>query len=110
MRYAVIPLLVSAVLHVLGFGLTGLASGSLFLLFPAGLYCLLSISLLRDITWIAWVTLVCMIGGALGSMIEFTGPLMAPWPVLIGIIVADLMTAGLLIMGLWHAHVGQGAR
>lgn len=102
MRYAIFPLLVSAVLHVVGFVQAGFASDSLFLLFPASLYGLLSIGLLRDMTWVAWVTLACMVGGIVGTVIEFMGPMMAPASVLIGIILADLLTAGLLIRGLWH--------
>ena len=100
MRYAIIPLLMSAILHVLGFTLAGFAPGSLFLLFPAGLYSLLSVGLLQKMIWVAWVTLACMIGGIVGTFIEFSGPLMAPASVLIGIILADVMTAGLLIHGL----------
>ena len=102
MRYAIIPLLMSAILHVLGFTLAGF-SESLFLLFPAGLYSLLSVGLLRNMAWVAWVTLACMIGGV-GTFIEFAGPLMAPASVLIGIILADSMTAGLLVRGLWHSR------
>lgn len=109
MRSAVIPLLISAALHVLGFALAGFASQSLFLLFPAGLYCLLSLGLLRNMTWVAWVVLVCMLGGSAGIVIEFAGPLMAPAPVLIGIILADLVTAGLVVRALWHARRRRGA-
>lgn len=100
MRLAIFPLIASAVLHMIGFALAGFASSSVFLLFPATLYCTLSFGLWRGVTWVAWVTLVCMVGGSIGTMIEFTGPLMAPAPVLIGIILADLVTAGLLIWAL----------
>lgn len=110
MRYATIPLLMSAILHVLGFTLAGFASESLFLLFPAGLYSLLSVGLLRNMAWVAWVTLACMIGGIVGTFIEFAGPLMAPASVLIGIILADSMTAGLLVRGLWHSRERHEAR
>ena len=110
MRYATIPLLTSAILHVLGFTLAGFASESLFLLFPAGLYSLLSVGLLRDKAWVAWATLACMIGGIVGTFIEFTGPLMAPASVLIGIILADFTTAGLLVRGLWHSRNRHDAR
>ncbi|MCA1777711.1 MAG: hypothetical protein LC676_19510 [Loktanella sp.] len=94
----------SAILHVLGLSLAGFASESLFLLFPAALYSLLSVGLLRNMAWVAWVTLACMIGGIVGTFIEFAGPLMAPASVLIGIILADSITAGLLIRGLWHSR------
>lgn len=104
MRYALIPLLMSAILHVLGFILAGFAYESLFLLFPAVLYSLLSIGLFRDMAWVAWVTLACMMGGIFGTFIEFAGPLMAPASVLIGIILADSMTVGLLVRGLWQRH------
>ena len=107
MRFAVIPLIISAALHVLGFALVGLAYESLFLIFPAMLYCLLSVFLLRGKNWAAWLTLVCMIGGMAGTIIEFTGPLMAPSLVLIGIIASDAAAAGLLIRGLWLDRVAR---
>jgi hypothetical protein len=105
MRFAVIPLMMSAVLHVVGFILAGFASESLFLLFPATLYSLLSVGLLRGMKWVAWVTLACMVGAIVGTLIEFAGPLMAPAPVLIAIIIVDFITAGLLVRGLW---LGRG--
>lgn len=107
MRYAIIPLLTSAILHVLGFTLAGFAFESLFLLFPAALYSLLSVGLLRDISWVAWVTLACMIGGIVGTFVEFSGPLIAPASVLIAIILADTITAGLLARGLWRSREGH---
>lgn len=110
MHRAIIPLLFSAVLHVLGFFLVGFASDSLFLIFPACLYSLLAVGLWRGVTWVAWVTLVCMIGKAAGTAIEFFGPLMAPAPVLIGIILADLVTAGLLIRALLSRRARHAAR
>ena len=101
MRFAVIPLIISAALHVLGFVLVGFAYESLFLIFPAMLYCLLSVFLLRGNNRVAWLTLVCMIGGIAGTSIEFMGPLMAPSLVLIGIIASDAAAAGLLVRALW---------
>ena len=101
MRVAVIPLIISAILHVLGFVLMGFAQESVFLVFPAGLYCILATLLLRGVTAVAWLTLVCMIGGIAGTCVEFTGPLMAPSLVLMGIIASDALTACLLARGLW---------
>ena len=101
MRLAVIPLIISAILHVLGFGLMEFAQESVFLLFPAGLYCIFATLLLQGVTAVAWLTLVCMIGGIAGTCIEFMGPLMAPSLVLMGIIASDAVTAGLLARGLW---------
>mgnify|MGYP001427841694 CR=1 FL=1 len=101
MRFAVIPLIVSAALHVVGFILVNFAETSLFLIFPAVLYCVLSIFLLRGATWAAWLTLLCMIGGIAGTCIEFMGPLIAPLPVLVGIIASDAAVAGLLVRALW---------
>ena len=100
MRLVIIPLLASVILHVIGFIMTGFAYTSLFLLFPAGLYSLLSIGLWRGINWVVWVTLICMAGGCIGTVIEFSGPLMAPVSILIGILLADLATAGLVIRAL----------
>ena len=101
MRIAVIPLIISAALHVVGFILVDFAQTSLFLIFPAVLYCVLSIFLLRGATWAAWLTLLCMIGGIAGTCIEFMGPLIAPLPVLVGIIASDAAVAGLLVRALW---------
>ena len=101
MRLAVIPLIISAILQVLGFALVGFANESVFLVFPACLYCLLAVFLMRGGTVIAWLTLVCMIGGIAGTCIELMGPLMAPSLVLIGIIASDAAAAGLLDRGLW---------
>ena len=101
MRIAVIPLMISAILHVLGFVLMEFAQESVFLVFPACLYCLLSVFLMRGMTSVAWLALACMIGGAVGTCIELLGPLMAPAPVLFGIIAADAATARLLIRELW---------
>ena len=107
MRFVVIPLVISAAFHVLGFALVGFAYESVFLLFPAMLYCLLSVFLLRGNNWVAWLTLVCMLGGIAGTIIEFMGPLMAPSLVLIGIIASDAAAAGLLIRGLWLDRVAR---
>ena len=101
MRLAVIPLIISAILHMLGFALGGFAFESVFLVFPAGLYCLLAAFLMRGMTVVAWLTLACMIGGIAGTCIEFMGPLIAPSLVLIGIIASDAVAAGLLVRGLW---------
>ena len=109
MRFAVIPLIISAALHVLGFALVGFAYESVFLIFPAMLYCLLTVFLLRGHNWIAWLALVCMIGGIAGTIIEFMGPLMAPSFVLIGIIASDAAAAGLLVRGLWLDRVARNS-
>jgi hypothetical protein len=100
MRLVIIPLLASVILHVIGFIMTGFASTSLFLLFPAGLYSLFSIGLWRGVNWVLWVTLICMAGGIIGTVNEFSGPLMAPNSVLISILLADLATAGFVIRAL----------
>ena len=107
MRLAIIPLIASAILHLIGFALAGFVSFSLFLLFPAALYSVLSVGLWRGMTW---VTLVCMVGGCIGTVIEFTGPLIAPAPLLVGIILADLVAAGLLIRALWRSQRITNAR
>jgi hypothetical protein len=108
MRYAAIPLLASAVLHVLGFALVGFAEESVFLLFPAALYCLLSVGLFRELTLAAWVTLICMIGGIVGTLIEFTGPLMAPAFILAMVILADFVVAVHLVRALWRGNRRPG--
>jgi hypothetical protein len=101
MRLAVIPLIISAALHLVGFFLVGFAQESVFLFFPACLYCLLAVFLMRGVTVIAWLTLVA------GTCIEFMGPLMAPSLVLIGIIASDAVAAGLLARRLWLGREAQ---
>ena len=86
-------------------GASTLVFESVFLVFPAMLYCLLSVFLLRGNKWVAWLTLVCMIGDIAGTIIEFTGPLMAPSLALIGIIASDVAAAGLLVRRLWLDRV-----
>ncbi len=110
MRLAIIPLIASAIFHVIGFALAGFATTSLFLLFPAALYSVLPIGLWRGTTWVALVTLICMVGGSIGTVIEFTGPLIAPAPFLIGIILADLVTAALLILAFAQSRRITNAR
>ena len=58
MRIVIIPLLASVILHVIGFIMTGFAYTSLFLLFPAGLYSLLSIGLWQGINRVQTACLV----------------------------------------------------
>ena len=101
MRFAVIPLIISAALHVLGFILVDFAYESLFLIFPAVVYCVLSVFLLRCSKRATWLALLCMVGGIAGTFIEFMGPLIAPSPVLVGIIASDAAVAGLLVRVLW---------
>ena len=110
MRFAVIPLIISAALHVLGFILVDFAYESLFLIFPAVVYCVLSVFLLRGSKRATWLALLCMFGGITGTSIEFMGPLIAPSPVLVGIIASDAAVAGLLVRVLWldrKAHETQ---
>ena len=104
MRFAVIPLIISAGLHVLGFILVDFAYESLFLIFPAVVYCVLSVFLLRGSKRATWFALLCMVGGIAGTFIEFMGPLIAPSPVLVGIIASDAAVAGLLVRVLWLDH------
>lgn len=110
MRFAVIALIISAALHVLGFILVDFAYESLFLIFPAVVYCVLSVFLLRGSKRATWLALLCMVGGIAGTFIEFMGPLIAPSPVLVGIIASDAAVAGLLVRVLWldrKAHETQ---
>ena len=43
-------------------------------------------------------------GSVTGKLVEFARPMMAPAPVLIAIILADLVTAGLLVRELLHGR------
>ena len=102
MRFAVIPLIISAALHIVGFILVNFAWESLFLIFPAILYSVLSVFLFKGKKWAAWLTLLCMVGGIAGTCIELMGPLIAALPVLVGSIASDAAVAGLLVRALWR--------
>ena len=97
-------LLLSAALHVVGSVLTGFQGIGLFLLFPAVLYTAFSVALHKGVRWVAWVALVCMIGGMAGTAWELIRASIIPDWVLWGIIAADLGAAVLLVRIVWR-HV-----
>lgn len=101
MRRAGAFLLLSAALHVLGVILTGVAGESLILLGPAILYVLLFAGLARGMMWVAWTALICMLGGAAGTVAELASQPIAPIWVLWGILIADLIAAVLLFRVIW---------
>jgi len=106
MRQAGYFLLLSSALHLVGFALTGFASDSLFLLFPALLYVLLFAGLARGMLWVAWIAFICMLGGTAGTIVEIVGASAVPDWVLWGIVGADLVAAVLLFAVIW---AGPGA-
>jgi len=86
-------LLASAALHVVGSILSGFSTVGLFLLFPAVLYTAFWFGLRRGLTWVAWIALVCMLGGMAGTIVELLKVSSIPDLILWGIIAADFGAA-----------------
>lgn len=94
-------LLVSAVLHVLGSILSGFSTVGLFLLFPAALYTAFYYGLRQGLEWVAWLALVCMLGGMTGTVLELLKVSSVPDWILLGILAADLAAATFLARGIF---------
>jgi len=99
MRNAGYMLLISAAFHVAGFVLGGFAMP--FLLFPVLVYCLLFAGLARGMLWVAWIALICMIGGIAGTIVELFGPSLVPEWALWSILAADSAALVLLFAAIW---------
>jgi uncharacterized membrane protein len=96
MRIAGNFLLVSATLHVVGSFLSGLSTVGVFLLFPATLYAAFYYGLCQGLKWVAWIALICMLGGMAGTVLELQKVSSVPDWILCGIIVADFAAATFL--------------
>lgn len=94
-------LLASAILHILGSLLSGFTTVGLFLLFPAAIYIAFFFGLKRKVIWVAWLVLVCMLGGMAGTLMEVAKASSIPAWVLWGIFAADLSCATLLSRVIW---------
>lgn len=94
-------LLVSALLHVIGSVLTGATPLGLFLLFPAALYTAFYFGLRRGLVWVAWLALLCMLGGMAGTLLELLKPSPIETWLLWAIMAADLVAAVFLVRSLW---------
>ncbi|QFS81719.1 hypothetical protein FIU97_02925 [Roseivivax sp. THAF40] len=94
-------LLASALLHVIGSALTGFSSLGLFLLFPAVLYSAFYFGLRMGLVWVAWLALVCMLGGMGGTVLELVNQSPIPTWILWSILIADLGAAVFLVRALW---------
>ncbi|SHH98481.1 hypothetical protein [Marivita hallyeonensis] len=94
-------LLLSAVLHVIGSFLSGFTTVGLFLLFPAALYTAFFFGLRRGLDWVAWLALVCMLGGMAGTVLELTKASSVSGWILWGILAADFCAAVLLGRMIW---------
>lgn len=98
-------LLLSAALHLIGSVLTRFEGVGLFLLFPALLYTGFYFGLRHNLRWVAWTTLICMLGGIAGTVWELLKVSIVPDWVLWGIVFADFVAATLLVRLLWnHPH------
>jgi hypothetical protein len=89
-------LLASAVLHVVGSVLSGFSAAGLFLFLPAALYTAFYFGLRKGLKWVAWVALVCMLGGMAGTVLELVRASSVPDWVLWGILATDLAAATFL--------------
>jgi len=94
-------LLVSAFFHILGSILSGFSTVGLFLLFPAALYSAFYFGLLRGLKWVAWLALVCMLGGIAGTVLELLKPSTIPDWILWAVVAADLGAAVFLARSLF---------
>ncbi|MEO9652063.1 MAG: hypothetical protein ABJ360_01165 [Roseobacter sp.] len=101
MKTAGLFLLVSAALHVAGSVLLGVSGVGLFLLFPAVLYAAFWFGLRRGLTWVAWIALICMVGGIAGTSVELLKASRVPDWILGGIIAADFVAAAFLARALF---------
>lgn len=102
MRSAGHFLLASALLHVAGSVLSGFSAVGMFLLFPAVLYTAFYFGLRRGLTWVAWIALVCMLGGMAGTIVELIRASSVPDWILWGILAADLAAATFLAGAIRH--------
>ncbi|MEQ6250308.1 hypothetical protein ABMC89_15540 [Sulfitobacter sp. HNIBRBA3233] len=97
MRVAGKFLLASAALHILGAFLSGWSDVGIFLLFPALLYTAFYVGLRRGLGWVAWIALLCMLGGMGGTLLELLGVSSVPDWILWGILAADFGAAVFLV-------------
>lgn len=97
-------LMLSAILHLIGSAMTGAQGVGAFLLFPAVLYTALFFGLRRGLPWVAWLTLICMLGGMAGTLIELSKASLVPAWILWSIVMADLVCAGFLVRALWKTR------
>ena len=102
MKLAAILLLISAALHVVGFVLGEYAMP--FLLIPPVIYIVLAAGLSRGKIWVAWIALLCMIGGSAGTIVELFNPSAVPQWVFQGILATDLAAALVLFGAIWAGH------
>lgn len=93
-------LLLSAALHIFGSILSGFSPTGLFLLFPAVLYTAFFFGLKRGMVTVAWLALICMVGGMAGTLFEIYKVSSVPDWILWGVIAADLGAAICLVYGL----------
>jgi len=103
-------LLVSALLHVTGSILSGFSTVGMFLLFPAALYSAFWLGLRRGRIWVAYVALVCMLGGMAGTGLELLKVSSVPDA---GAAAIATVSAGFARSGIQHAaarHGGGAAR
>jgi hypothetical protein len=105
MKTAGLFLLVSAGLHVVGSVLSGFSAVGLFLLFPAVLYSAFWFGLRRGLTWVAWIALICMLGGMAGTGVELLKVSSVPNWILWGIIAADFAVAAFLAKAIFAKRV-----
>lgn len=83
-------------LHVVGSFLSGFSTVGVFLLLPATLYAAFYYGLCQQIKWVAWIALICMLGGIAGTVLELLKVSSVPNWILWGIIAADFAAAALL--------------
>jgi hypothetical protein len=101
MKTAGLFLLMSAGLHVVGSVLLGFSAVGVFLLLPAVLYTAFWFGLRQGLTWVAWISFVCMLGGMAGTGVELLKVSSVPNWILWGIIAADFAVAAFLVKAIF---------
>ena len=102
-------LMLSAALHVFGSVLSSFHGAGAFLLLPAALYTAFFFGLRQHVLWVIWLTLLCMLGGMAGTLLELSKASPVPVWVLWAILAADFFCAAYLVRALRQNRHAPGS-
>ncbi|MEL6202323.1 MAG: hypothetical protein AAFR39_08185 [Pseudomonadota bacterium] len=101
MRLAAYVIIISALLHIALWVLSGFSGDALFLIIPAAIYVVLAVCLLASIWGSRWIGLLVMLGGAAAAIGSFVAPPVEPYWMFALIFGADMLAAILLFGSIW---------
>ncbi|MEO1701572.1 MAG: hypothetical protein AAFR71_05915 [Pseudomonadota bacterium] len=101
MRYAIFLILLSAVLHVALWALSGFASDSRFLLVGAVIHCLLALALITQIWGSRWIAFMIMLATSAVALGSFVAPPLEPYWIFGLIFIVHMIAAVLLFGAIW---------